>query len=82
MTEKMVKEGINDIEIKCHVVEKSITHHKGKNTIDAINEIDKPRASQSKEDKSIRNESNKGMSLEKSTSSQRTETEDKVLKTK
>ena len=61
ITEKMVKEGINDIETKRNVVEKAITHHKGKNKIDAINETDKTQASQSKKDKSIRNESNKCM---------------------
>ena len=61
------------------MAEKAITHHKGKNKIDAINETEKPQASQSKKDKSIRNESNKGISLDKSRSidksrdSQRTE---------
>ena len=54
------------METKCNVVEKSITHHKGKNKIDAINEIDKPQASQSKKYKSIRNESDKVISLDKS----------------
>ena len=29
-TEKMAKEGIIDMETKCYVVEKSITHHKEK----------------------------------------------------
>ena len=51
------------------------------NKIDAINQTDKPQASQSKKDKYISNESNKVMSLDKSRSldkssaSQRTETE-------
>ena len=52
--------------------------------IDAINETDKPQAYQSKKDKSISNEWNKVISLDKSSSldksraSQRTETEDTV----
>ena len=54
--DKMVKEGINDIETKRNVVEKAITHHKEKNKIDAINETDKLKASQSKKYKSIINE--------------------------
>ena len=64
------------------MVEKAITHQKGENKINAINETDKPQASQSKKDKSINNESNKGMeldisrSLNKPGSSQRTETEE------
>ena len=62
--EEMVKEGIDDMG-GGNVLEKSINHHKGKNKIDAINEIDKPQAYQSKKDKSISNESNKGMSLDK-----------------
>ena len=45
---KMIKEGINDMETKYNVVKKSITRHKGKIKIDAINEIDKPHASKSK----------------------------------
>ena len=47
-TDNMVKEGINDMETKPNVVEKSITHRKEKNKIDAIKETDKPQASQSK----------------------------------
>ena len=46
-TYKMVKEGINDIK-KPNVVEKSITHCIEKNKTDAINETDKPQASQNK----------------------------------
>ena len=52
--------------------------------IDAINETDKPQSSQIKKDKSVSNEPNKGMSLYKSSSldksraSQITETEDTV----
>ena len=60
----MVKEGINDME-KLNMVEKSITNHKGGNKIDAINETYKPQAYQSEKDKSISNESKKGMSLDK-----------------
>ena len=36
-TENIVKEGINDMEIKIHVAEKSIIHHKGKDKIDTMN---------------------------------------------
>ena len=54
--EKMVKERINDMETKCNVVEKAITHHNGGNKIDVISKTDKPQASQSKKDKSISNE--------------------------
>ena len=76
------------METECNVLEKVITHHKGKNKIDTINKIDKPQESQSKREKSISNESNKGTSLDKSRSldisrdSQRIETEDTVKKTK
>ena len=49
-----------------------------KHKIDAINRTDKPQASQSKKDKSIGNESNKVISLDKSRSSQIIETEDTV----
>ena len=63
--ENMVKEGINDMWTKCNAVEKAITHHKGKNKIDAINKADKPESSQGKKDKSISNETKKGMALDK-----------------
>ena len=59
-TDNMVKEGINDMETKPNVVEKSITHRM-KNKIDAINKTDRPQVSQSKKYKSISNESNKGI---------------------
>ena len=65
-TDNKVKEGINYMQTKPNVEEKSISHRKGENKIHAINETDKPHASQSKKDKSISNESNKGMSLDKS----------------
>ena len=67
-------------------MEKSITHHKGENKTDAINETDKPQGSQSKKDKYISNESNKGMPLDKSIlldksrAYRRTETENTVKK--
>ena len=70
-TSKMFKKGINCLGLrpcngkKRNVVEKSITHHKGENKSDAINEIDKPQASQSEKDKYISNESSKYMSLNK-----------------
>ena len=64
-TDKMVKEGINYMETKPNLVEKYITHRMGGNKIDAINKTDKPQASQIKKDKSISNESNKCVSLDK-----------------
>ena len=55
-TDKMVKEGINDMDTKHNVVEKNITHLIENNKIDAINKTDKQQASQSEKDKSISNE--------------------------
>ena len=52
----MSKEGINNIETKRNVVKTVTTHHKEKNKIDTVNKTDKPQASKSKKDKSIRNE--------------------------
>ena len=63
-------------------MKEAITHPTSKNKIDTINETDKPQVSKSKKDKSISNKSNKGRLsdksrwLDKSSSSQRTETED------
>ena len=85
-TENMVKEGINDMETKSILLQKSITRHKEKNKVDTVNETDKPQASKRERDKSIDNESKKVMVLDKSRSldklrsSQRTETEDTVKK--
>ena len=56
------------MEKKRNVVEKAITHHNGGNKIDVISKTDKPQASQSKKDKSIRNEAKIYMSLDKSRS--------------
>ena len=53
---------------KPNVVDEAITHPIAKNKIDTINKTDKPQASKSKKDKSIRNESNKSISLDKSRS--------------
>ena len=64
-TKKMVKEGINNMETKRNVVKTAITHHKGGNKIDTVNETDKPQASKIKRDKYISNESNKDVALEK-----------------
>ena len=64
------------------MVEKSITRRRGGNKIDYINETDKPQASQIKKDKYIRNESKKYFLLDKSRSSQITETEDIVKRLK
>ena len=82
-TDQMAKEGIDDMK-KPNMTEKAITNRMGKNKIYSTNKTDKPKAYQSKKDKSISNESNKGISLDKSRSlgksraSKRTETEDTV----
>ena len=47
-TEKMVKEGINNMETKRNVVKTFITHHKGGNKTETVNKTDKPQASKSK----------------------------------
>ena len=60
------------------MIEIAITHHKGGNKIDTVNETGKPQVSKSKKDKSISNESKKGVALDKSRPSQRNETEDTV----
>ena len=43
--EKIVKEGINDMETEPNVVNKAITHPIEKNKIDTVYETDKPQAS-------------------------------------
>ena len=64
-----------------NVIYKAIIHITEKNEIDTINKTYKPQAYQTKKDKSISNESNKVMALDKSSSldksraSQITETE-------
>ena len=68
-TEKIAKEGINDMETKPNVVNKAITHPIAKNKIDSINETDKLQASQSEKYISISYESNNGISLDKSRAS-------------
>ena len=64
-TDKMVKEGINGMGAKPNVVKESITHPIGKNKIDTANTTDKPQASRCKNDKSISNKLDKGISLDK-----------------
>ena len=61
----MFKQGINDTETKPTFVDKSITHPIEKNRIDTVNKTDKPQAYKSRKYKSISNESNKGISLNK-----------------
>ena len=56
------------METKRNVAEKAIAHHRRKNKIDVIKETENLQASQSKKYKSIINEPNKGISLEKSIS--------------
>ena len=76
----MVKEGINYMETKPNVVKGAITHPIAKNKIDTVNETEKTWASKSKKDKPISNKLDKSRSLvkssslDKSRSSQRTET--------
>ena len=62
------------METKRNVVKTAINPHDEKNKIETFNKTDKPQASKSKKDKSISNESNKGMLLDKSRASQITET--------
>ena len=50
------------------MVKTAITHHKGKKKIDTFNKTDKAQASKIKKDKSISNKSNKGITLDKSRS--------------
>ena len=67
-TEKKIKEEINDMEKKHNMVDKAITCPIAKNKIDTVNEKDKPQASKSLENKSNSSELNKGISLYKSRS--------------
>ena len=78
-TDKFVKEGINDMGTKFTVVKESITPINAKNNIDTFNKTQKPQASKRKKDKYTSNKPDKGKSLDKSRSTQRTETED-ILK--
>ena len=73
-TEKNVKEGINDMGTKPNVVKEAITIPIAKNNIDTVNKTDKSRASKRKKYQSISNKSDKDKSLDKSRSTQRTET--------
>ena len=72
------------METETNVVKEAITHLIPKNKVDTVNEINKPQASENKKDKPISNKSDKGrsfdksISLDKSKSTQRTETEDTV----
>ena len=66
-TDKMFKEGIHDMETKPKVAEEAITHPVAKK-IDTVNEIEKPQLSKSKKEKPISNKSDKGRSLDKSSS--------------
>ena len=64
-TEKIVKEGINDMKKEPNVVDEAITHPITKYEIDTVNKTDKPQESKSKKDKYISNESNKAISFDK-----------------
>ena len=77
-TDKIFKEGINDMVTKPNVVKESITPPIAKNNIEKFNKTNKPQASKIIQDKYISNKSDKGKSLDKSRSTQRTETEDTV----
>ena len=63
---------------KPNVVKESITPPIAKNNIDTVNKIEKSQASKRKIDRSSSNKSDKCKSLDKSRSTQRTETEDTV----
>ena len=63
---------------KPYMVKESITPPIAKNNIDIVKKIEKPQASKRIKDKSISIKSDKGISLDKSRSTQRTETEDTV----
>ena len=82
-TENMIKEGINDMK-KNLMRWRNHRSSQGKEQIYAINKTEKPQAYQSKKDKSISNESNKSVSLnkpsslDKSRTFQKTKTEDTV----
>ena len=67
-TDKNFNEGINNMGTKPNVAKQSITHTIATNKIETVNKTDKPQASKSKRDKSIRNKSDKIRSLGKSSS--------------
>ena len=77
-TDNISKEGINDMGTKPNVLKESITPPISKNNICTVNKIEKPQAYKSIKDKSISNKPNKGISLDKSVSTQITEIEDTV----
>ena len=76
----MGKEGFIDMETKPNVVKEAITHTTATNKMDTVKETDKPKASKSKQDKSISKKTDKSRSLDKSRSTQGTEKEDTVKK--
>ena len=59
---------------KPNVVKEAINHYIEKKNIDTVNITEKLQASKRNQDKSISNKSDKGKSLDKSSSTQRTET--------
>ena len=65
-TDKMVKEGINDMETKSNVAKEAITPPIATNKIDTVKETEKPQAFKSKKYKSISNKSDKSRSLDRS----------------
>ena len=67
-TEKNCQEGINDTKAKPKLVDEAITYPIAKNKIDTTNKTYKPKSSISIRDKSISNESNKVILLDKSRS--------------
>ena len=72
--EKKFKEGINYMGAKPNVVKEAITPPITKNNIDTVNKTDKSEAFNKKVYTSSINKSDKGKSLDKSKSTQRTET--------
>ena len=83
-TDKMFKEGVNNMETKRNVVKIAITHHKGKDNIETVNKRDKPQESKTKKDKYIFNKKcmtlDKSRTLDNSRASERNETEYTVNK--
>ena len=77
-TEKIVKEVINDMETKPHVVKEDITHYIEKNNIDTVNKTEKQQASKGKKCKSISNKLDKVQSLHKSRSTKKNKIEETV----
>ena len=71
-TDTVVKEVDTDMGTKPNMVKEAITHPIAKNKIDKVNKTEKSQASNKTLDTSISKKSDKGKSLDKSRSAQRT----------